>query len=278
MRLLFCGDIVGRAGREAIIEHIPILRKQLKLDVVVVNGENSAGGFGISSSICSSLYECGVDIITTGNHVWKQKEIIPYIDGDQRLLRPINYSNKSLPGKGVAIYTLPNGKKFVVIHVIAQLFMPPDPTDSPFYAVDEVLKQFVLGSPSLAGIMVDFHGEASSEKYALGHYLDGRVSFVVGTHTHVPTADAMILSRGTAFQSDAGMTGDFNSVIGMQKDIPLNRFLGKLSNDRLAPAEGEATLCGTYVEIDELTGLAKYISPIRVGGVLQSQMPQYEMS
>lgn len=267
MKLLFCGDVVGRSGREVILKEIPRLREELGLDVVVVNGENSAGGFGISGTIGNSFFEAGVDIITTGNHVWRQKDVVSYISQEKRLLRPINYSNKQLPGAGIGIHKMKDGRNFIVLHALARLYMP-DQVDCPFYAIDEVLQSASLSNKNVAGIMLDFHGEATSEKTAMGHFLDGRVSFVVGTHTHVPTADHKILPNGTAYLTDAGMCGDYNSVIGMDKKIPLAKFLGKLVEGKMEPAMGEATLCGCVVDISDETGLATNIQPIRVGGVL----------
>lgn len=272
MKLLFCGDVVGRSGREVILEQIPLLKKSLKCDVVVVNGENAAGGFGITTTIAKSFFDVGVDIITTGNHVWKQRDIIPYIGQEKRLLRPMNFSHEGLPGSGVAAHTLSDGRYFVVLHAIARLYMP-DQVESPFVAIDKILKTISLSQSQVAGIMLDFHAEASSEKMAMAQYLDGRVSFVVGTHTHIPTADAQIFPKGTAYLTDAGMCGDYNSVIGMDKKVPIARFLGHVVQEKMEPAQGEATLCGVYVEIDDQTGLATTIHPVRVGGRLSPSMP-----
>lgn len=267
MKILFCGDVVGRNGRDVVLKQIPLLRQEHEIDVVVVNGENSAGGFGITGTIGKSFFEAGVDVITTGNHVWRQKDIAAYISQEKRLLRPMNYSNKNLPGSGIAIHQLKDGRHFIVLHALARLYMP-DQVDCPFHALDHVLESVSLSQKNIAGIMLDFHGEATSEKMAMGHFLDGRVSFVVGTHTHVPTADHMILPNGTAYQTDAGMCGVYTSVIGMDKKVPLAKFLNKLVELKMEPAEGEATLCGSLVEISNLTGLAVNITPIRVGGVL----------
>ena len=258
---------MGRSGRDAVLKHIPALRAEHGLDMVVVNGENSAGGFGITGTISKSFFDAGIDIITTGNHVWRQKDIASYISLEKRLLRPMNYSNKKLPGSGVAIHTLKDGRHFIVLHAIARLYMP-DLVDCPFQALEQVLESNPISQKNVAGIMLDFHGEATSEKMAMGHFLDGRVSLVVGTHTHVPTADHQILPNGTAYQTDAGMCGDYNSVIGMDKHVPVSRFLGKLVELKMEPAGGEATLCGTLVEINDDTGLATKITAIRMGGVL----------
>ena len=273
MKLLFCGDVVGRSGREVILEYIPKLKEKLNLDVIIVNGENSAGGFGITAPIAKSFFEIGINVITSGNHIWRQRDIVPYIGQEKRLLRPMNYSNKKLPGSGVAAHQLSDGRHFVVLHAMARLFMP-DHLDCPFYAVDEVLQAISLSQDKIAGIMLDFHGETTSEKMAMAHFLDGRVSFVVGTHTHIPTADCQVLPKGTAYQTDAGMCGDYNSVIGMDKKVPLANFLGQIVYERKEPAQGEATLCGTLVEVDDETGLAKDIRPICLGGRLSQTHTQ----
>lgn len=266
MKILMCGDVVGRAGREAILRYIPFLRKHWALDVVVVNGENAAHGFGITQSICESFYKAGVDVITTGNHIWDQKEILPALDKDKRLLRPINYPEKS-PGHGVVTFEVASGKKVMVINVMGRLFM--DPMDDPFAALDKVLSAHTRGG-SVAAILVDFHGEASSEKMAAAYYIEDRATVLVGTHTHVPTSDTRILEGGLAYQTDLGMTGDYDSVVGMQKMVPIQRFTKKYSLERLLPAEGEATLCGLYIETDDKTGKAILSRPVRLGGLLAS--------
>jgi len=269
MKTLICGDVVGKAGRKAIDRHLPDIRQRLDLDFVIVNGENAAHGFGLTDKICAAFYAAGADVITTGNHVWDQREIINYIGGDPKLLRPMNYP-EGTPGKGTGKFDAPNGKKILVIHPMGRLFM--DPLDDPFAAVDEALSNQRLGH-TVDAIIVDFHGEATSEKQAMGHFLDGRVSAVVGTHTHAPTADAQILPGGTAFQTDLGMTGDYDSVIGMKKELATSRFTTKMPQGRLEPADGEATLCAVYVETDNGTGLATHISSVRVGGRLIEQWP-----
>lgn len=263
MKILFCGDVVGETGRKAVTTHIPVLRNKLSLDAVTVNGENSAGGFGITKSICEEFLRSGVDVITSGDHVWDQKETTSFIDNYPKLLRPINFPKKT-PGKGSLALTLNSGKILVVIQALGQVFMKYQ-LDSPFEAIDEELEKYKLGG-NVHAIVVDMHAEASSEKTAMGHYLNGRVSLVVGSHTHIPTSDYQILSKGTAYQTDAGMCGDYNSVIGFDPQIPLKSFLQKMKSDRMTPATGEATLCGIYVETDDSTGLAKHIEPIRVGG------------
>jgi len=271
MRLLLCGDIVGRAGRTVVIEHMPRLRRELRLDFVVANGENAAHGFGITDTICAELYAAGVDVITTGNHVWDKREIISYIDGDPRLLRPINFP-AGTPGKGHGVFSLTDGRKLLVVNAMARLFM--DAIDDPFIGLDKLLDAHPLGAVN--AILVDFHGEATSEKMSMGHFCDGRVSAVIGTHSHVPTADAQILPNGTAYQTDAGMCGDYDSVIGMQKEAAVLRFVRKMPGERLQVAEGAATLCAAFVETDDATGLARRIAPLRLGGRLTAHWPEVE--
>jgi len=256
------GDIVGRSGRDAVMSRLSGLRAGLSLDFVIANGENSAHGFGVTAKICAELYEAGVDVITLGNHSWDQREIIGHIDQEPRLLRPLNYP-PGTPGRGAGVFTLPRGRKIVVIQVMGRLFM--DALDCPFAALERELSRIRLGAGGVDAIIVDIHAEASSEKMSIGHFCDGRVSAVVGSHTHIPTADAQILPHGTAYQSDAGMCGDYDSVIGMHKDGAIARYVRKMPVDRLIPAEGEATLCGIVVETDDATGLATRIAPIRLG-------------
>jgi len=269
VRLLFCGDIVGRPGRAAVVDHLADLRKRLALDFVVANGENAAGGFGITGKICQELFEAGVDAITGGNHIWDQREVLSYIDGEPRLLRPQNYP-ASTPGRGSGLFTAPKGRKVLVVSVMGRLFM--DALDDPFACVERELAKHRLGVGAQA-IILDVHAEATSEKMAMGHAVDGRVSLCVGTHTHVPTADTMILPGGTAYQSDAGMCGDYDSVIGMDKAVPIARFTRRLPTERLSVARGEGTLCAVFVETDDKTGLALRAEPVRVGGRLTGTLP-----
>jgi hypothetical protein len=269
VKVLVCGDVVGAAGRKAVIDNLPGLREKLALDFVVVNGENAAHGYGITDAICADLYAAGADVITTGNHVWDRREIMNYIDSDPRLLRPINYP-AGTPGRGHNLYRTAAGRRVLVIHPMGRLFM--DPLDDPFAAVESVLANHRLGV-SVDCIVVDVHAEATSEKMAMAHRLDGRVSLVVGSHTHVPTADTQILPGGTAYQTDLGMCGDYDSVIGMQKGPATERFIRKIPGGKLDPAEGEATLCAAYVETDDRTGLARKIAPLRMGGRLSSVWP-----
>ena len=271
MRILFIGDVIGRPGRDGVAAHLPDLKMMLSPDVVILNGENSAHGFGITGKICAEFYEMGVDVITTGNHIWDQREIIPYIDRDKKLLRPLNFPDKT-PGQGSTIHQLPDGRKIMVVNMMGRLFM--DAMDDPFTSIDKLLQTHRMGGQTgLNAIFVDFHAEATSEKMAYGQYLDGRVSCVVGTHTHIPTADAQVLPKGTAYQTDAGMTGDYDSVIGMQKDVPLHRFTRKMPSEKMYPAPGDATVCGIFVVTDDATGLAKSVHPVRIGGRLHPSIP-----
>ena len=264
MRVLFFGDIVGRTARNEVIEQLPLLRNELALDFIVVNCENAAGGFGITPKICDALFAAGADVLTTGNHVWDKKEIIDYIASEPRLLRPLNMA-EGTPGKGIVQVTNAAGKRLVAVNLITNLFMAAN--DPVFPALNDALVRNKLGRDA-DFILIDVHGEATSEKMALGHYADGRASLVVGTHTHVPTADHRVLAGGTAYQTDAGMCGDYDSVIGMDKDAATDRFLGR-GNSRLSVALGSVTLSGVIVETAE-TGLATAIYPLRHGGVLSS--------
>ena len=270
MRLLFLGDIVGRSGRRAVLEQLPALRRRLDADFVIINGENAAGGFGITTKIAGELYEAGADCITTGNHVWDQRELIAEIDGDHRLLRPMNFP-QGTPGRGVTMLEARGGRRVMVINAMARLFM--DPLDDPFAAVDAAVSEVAMPDDADA-IVLDFHGEATSEKMSMGHFLDGRATLVVGTHSHVPTADAQILPGGTAYQTDAGMCGDYDSVIGMKKSAAMSRFVTKMPGERLTPAESPATICGLLVDTDEKTGLASNVAPLRLGGRLRPEWPE----
>jgi metallophosphoesterase (TIGR00282 family) len=247
---------------------MPDLRRRLDLDFVTVNGENAAGGFGITGKICAAFYEAGVDAITTGNHVWDQQETYSYINSDERLLRPLNYP-AGTPGRGAQLYRTQKGERVLVINVMGRIFM--EALDDPFFAVGRELARYPLGGAA-DFILIDIHGEATSEKMAMGHFADGRASLVVGSHSHVPTADAQILQDGTAYQTDAGMCGDYDSVIGMEKEEPLRRFTRRISGGRFQPANGEATLCGVFVETDQ-KGRATKIAPLRLGPHLIESWP-----
>lgn len=271
MRLLFVGDVVGRAGRKIVLDELPGLRARYKADFVVLNGENAAGGFGITETICQQFLDAGADVVTTGNHVWDQREALVFIERQERLLRPLNYP-AGTPGRGAGLFKAANGSDVLVLNPMGRVFMAD--LECPFRAVDKELEACPLGQGADA-IVIDFHAEATSEKQAMGHYVDGRASFVAGTHTHVPTADDQILTGGTAYMSDVGMSGDYDSVLGMKKDEPLSRFLTRIPGARFAPATGEATLCGAAVEIDDSSGLARAISPLRIGGRLRCVEPEF---
>jgi len=274
MRIGFFGDVVGRAGREALAAHLPSLRRRLGLEFVVVNAENAAHGFGITESTAGELYEAGADCLTLGNHSWDQKEALTYIEREPRLLRPVNYPPLSnAPGRGAYLYEAPGGRRVLVVSVLGRVNM--DALDDPFSAVDRELEACPLGLAADA-VMVDVHAEITSEKMAMGHFCDGRASLVVGTHTHVPTADAQILPGGTAYQTDAGACADYDSVIGMKKDEPLRRFTTRIAQARFEPAAGPATVCGVFVETDPRSGLARRVEPIRVGGRLSPHVPVVE--
>jgi metallophosphoesterase (TIGR00282 family) len=271
MRLLFVGDVVGRSGRAAVIERLPALIRDWKLDCVIVNGENAAGGFGITEAIYQEIMDAGADVITGGNHSWDQREALVFIERAPRLLRPINYP-PGTPGRGIAVFDARNGARVLVINAMGRIFM--DALDDPFAAIERELTACPLKGAADA-IIVDMHCEATSEKQAMGHFCDGRASLVVGTHTHVQTADHRILAGGTAFITDVGMTGDYDSVIGMNKAEPINRFLRKIPSAKFEPASGPATLCGVAVETDDATGLASRVAPVRLGGRLEEARPAF---
>lgn len=271
MNILFLGDVVGRSGRDAVTAKLPELRQRLRLDLVVVNGENASHGFGLAPDMARAFLAAGADVITLGNHAWDRKEIIPYIETEKRLIRPVNFP-PGTPGQGACLAELPGGRRALVINVMGRLFM--DPLDDPFRAVQAELQKHRLGATgTIQAAILDVHAEASSEKAAFGASFDGMVSLVVGTHTHVPSADHQVLPGGTAYQTDAGMCGDYDSIIGMQKGPAAMRFWRRMPGERLAPAEGEATLCGLFVETDDATGLARRAEPLRLGGRLAQAMP-----
>lgn len=270
MRILFLGDVMGRAGRAAVQGQLKKLREDWGLDFVVVNGENASSGAGLTAGHAKALLEAGADCLTLGDHSFDQREMMSFIEQEPRILRPINYA-KSAPGKGHRVFTDHRGRKILVAQVLGQVFMKR-PFDDPFSAIQPVLQAHPLGG-AVQATLVDMHCEATSEKMAMGHWCDGRASLVVGTHTHVPTADAMILGGGCGYQTDAGMCGDYNSVIGMQKEEPMRRFITGMPSGRFEPAGGEATLSGTYVETDDKTGKATRIRMIRVGGRLEPALP-----
>lgn len=265
MRLIFLGDVVGKAGRDVVARELPLLKVRYKPDLVVVNGENAAHGFGITEEIYLGFLAAGADVVTLGNHSFDQREALIFIERHPGLLRPVNWP-KGCPGRGTAMIETASGRRVLVMQAMGRVMIEPQ-LDDPFAAIDRELSLCAMGEACDA-VLIDFHAEATSEKMAFGHFCDGRASLVVGTHTHVPTGDCQILPSGTAYMSDAGMCGDYDSVIGMEKSEPLQRFLRKLPVERMRPAEGPATLCGVAVETDDATGLATMVAPIRVGGRL----------
>ncbi|MCV2880606.1 TIGR00282 family metallophosphoesterase [Actibacterium sp. XHP0104] len=270
MKILFLGDVMGRAGRKAITERLPKLRADWGLDFVVVNAENATSGAGVSAEHAKALLDAGADCLTLGDHAFDQKDMLSFINQEPRIIRPLNYATEA-PGKGARLFTAAGGRKVLVAQVLGQVFMKR-PFADPFSAIDAELRRHPLGGLAQA-TLVDMHCEATSEKMAMGHWCDGRASVVVGTHTHVPTGDAMILPGGTAYQTDAGMCGDYNSIIGMDKAEPMRRFITGMAKSRFTPANGEATLSGLYVETDDRTGKAKRLEMVRQGGLLQASNP-----
>lgn len=271
MRLLFIGDVVGRSGRTVVQEELPGLRERTRADFVILNGENAAGGFGITEEIFLAFLDAGVDVVTSGNHVWDQREALVFIERQDRFLRPLNFP-PGTPGRGVGLFKAANGSQVLVLNPMGRVFMAE--LDCPFRAVEKELNACPLKEAADA-IVIDFHAEATSEKQAMGHFADGRASLVVGTHTHVPTADDQILSGGTAYISDVGMSGNYDSVLGMEKEEPVSRFMTRIPEKRFEAAKGEATMCGVAVDIDDDTGLARKIAPIRIGGRLRPAMPEF---
>lgn len=270
MRILFLGDVMGRSGRDAIAAHLPGLRQRLRADLVVVNGENASHGFGLAPDMAQAILAAGADAITLGNHAWDRRELIGFISGEPRIVRPLNFP-PGTPGAGAHLVALADGRRALVVNLMGRLFM--EPLDDPFRACAALLGRHRLGA-SVQAILVDLHAEATSEKLAFAHSFDGQVSLVVGTHTHVPTADQQVLPAGTAYISDAGMCGDYDSVIGMNKTSAAARFWSRMPGERLGPADGEATLCGCFVVTDDRTGLAASIEPLRLGGRLAPTFPQ----
>jgi hypothetical protein len=270
MRILFLGDVVGRPGRDALARGLPRLRETLSVDFAVVNGENATGGAGLSAEHAAALFAAGADCVTLGDHAFDQKDMLGHIERDSRLLRPLNYG-RAVPGRGAQLFDLGRGRRVLVLQVLGRVFMK-QPFDDPFSALEaEFLRHPLGGGPS--AIVIDVHAEATSEKMALGHWCDGRASLVAGTHTHVPTADARILSRGTAYVTDTGMCGVYESIIGMDRAEPMRRFVTGMAGGRFVPAEGEATLAGVLAETDDRTGLAVSVAPVRTGGSLAPALP-----
>lgn len=266
MRILFFGDVMGRSGRDGLAAHLPGIKARLKPDIIIANVENSAAGFGVTLKIAQDFYALGMNCLTTGNHIWGQKDLVSTIDREPRLLRPLNYPEDT-PGRGFYLHALPDGRKILIVNVMARLFMEPV-LDDPFATAEKLMAQYLLGK-TVQAIFIDFHGETSSEKMAFAHVFDGRVSAVIGTHTHIPTADEQILPKGTAYMTDSGMCGDYDSVIGMKKELAIWKFTRKIPGERLSPAEGEATICGSFIVTDDTTGLAQSIESVRIGGRLR---------
>lgn len=264
MKIIMIGDIFARPGREAVEKYIPLLREKYAPDFIIANADNASHGLGVTSLNVKELYEYGVDLLTGGDHIWNQKDLLPHLDRSPWILRPLNYPNGT-PGKGFHVIEK-NKKRLLVIHALGRI-MIDKLVDDPFAAIDKVLSGYTLGK-NIDGIVIDYHAEATSEKNTIGHYMDGRVSAVVGTHTHIPTNDARIFSGGTAYMTDLGMTGDYDSVIGAEKETPISNFRTGLKLGHLQPAKGEATLCGAFIETDDTTGLAINIEPIKWGGIL----------
>lgn len=270
MKILYLGDVMGRAGRTAIIENLPRLKSDWRLDFVVVNGENASNGVGLTGAHAKLLLDAGADCLTLGDHAFDQRDMLQFIETEPRVIRPINFA-KTAPGKGARVFEASQGRKVLVAQVLGQVFMKR-PFDDPFLAADQILRSHPLGGMVQASLL-DIHCEATSEKMGMGHFCDGRASVVVGSHTHIPTADAMILPGGTAYQTDAGMCGDYNSVIGMEKAEPMRRFVTGMAKSRFTPAEGAATLSGLYVETDDKSGKALRVEMVRQGGLLAQAAP-----
>jgi metallophosphoesterase (TIGR00282 family) len=271
VRILFLGDLMGRSGRTAVIERLPGLIADHRIDFVAVNGENAAGGFGITEEILGQVLGAGADAVTGGNHTFDQRDALVFAERQERFLRPANLP-AGTPGRGAGLFMARNGASVLVINAMGRVFM--DAVDDPFAAIDKELAACPLGEQADA-VVVDFHAEASSEKQALAYHLDGRVSMIVGTHTHVPTSDYRVMAGGTACQTDVGMCGDYDSVIGMDHREPLRRFLEKVPGERFSPASGPATISGLAVEVDDGSGLATAVAPLRLGGVLSETIPPF---
>ena len=266
MKILFLGDVIGPSGCKSVKGYLPQIKKKNKIDFVIANGENAAdSGVGITEKITEDLYNAGVDVITSGNHIWDQKETIDHIAREKRLLRPENFI-EGTPGRGFETFIAPSGEKIAVLNLMGNIFMKK--CEDVFRTAEKIFNKFKLKKDA-DFIVVDFHGEITSEKMAMGHYLDGKATLVVGTHTHVPTSDFRVLEHGTAYQSDTGMCGDYNSVIGMNKENSLKKFFNNKEAKKHFPSLGEATLSGIIVNGDLNTGLAKSAKQFLFGGVLK---------
>ena len=269
MKILFLGDIVGRDARNTVLSKVNYLKHKFKPDIFIVNIENAAGGRGVTPKIAKQFFNSGIDVLTTGNHIWDQREIIKYIQETNQLIRPANMP-EGTPGAGQTEITLNNGSKILVINLMTNLFMSQN--DFVFKSMEKILLNIKLGE-DYSAIFIDLHGEATSEKTAFANYFDGKVSAIIGTHTHIPTADARVLPNGTAYQTDVGMCGNYDSVIGMKKELAIDRFFSKKSY--LTVAEGEITICGVIIEIDDNTGKSLDINPIQIGGVLKPTLIEW---
>ena len=262
MKIIFIGDIVGKTGRNAVAKNILILKEKFKPDVIIANAENAASGYGLTKKIALELFALKIDVLTLGNHAWDQREMLSYIEERPNIIRAINFP-KGVPGKGDYKLELQDGRILIVMQVLLRLFMGMS-LDDPFALIQEKLKANLIGTTCNA-ILVDMHGETTSEKNAFGHYIDGKVTAVLGTHTHIPTTDAKILDNGTAYQTDVGMSGDYNSVIGMDKENPIHAFTkGYRAEGRFTPAIGIGKMCGVYIESDDKTGLAEKIETFQI--------------
>ena len=260
MKIVYCGDVVGRAGRDAVLNNLNEIRRRYKADVIIVNVENAAHGFGITPGIANDFLKSGADVLTTGNHVWQQREILPFLDENKKIIRPLNYPENAC-GRGAVEFELANGKKILVAQVLGRIFM--ESVDNPAFAMDKLLQNYHLGS-NISAIFVDIHAECTSEKLSLGYYLDGRVSVVAGTHTHVPTADARVLPNGTAYITDVGMCGNYDSVLGFEKQAPIDRLCQKYTGSRLEVCHNNGSVWGIVVETDDLTGKSKSIEQFHI--------------
>ncbi|MCV0394276.1 MAG: YmdB family metallophosphoesterase [Rhizobiaceae bacterium] len=272
MRLLFLGDMVGKTGRTAVWERLPGMISDFRLDFVIVNGENAAGGFGITEDIFHRTIDAGADVVTTGNHVFDQREALVFAAREDRFLRPANFPGGT-PGRGSGVYMARNGASVMVANIMGRVFMHPE-LDDPFQAAERELSACPLGEQADV-VVIDFHAEATSEKMCFGHFVDGRASLVVGTHTHCPTGDHQILNGGTGYISDAGMCGDYDSSLGFDKEEPVNRFLTKVPKGRFEAASGAATICGVGANISDRTGLTENIAPLRLGPRLEETIPAF---
>ena len=262
MKIIFIGDIVGKEARETLIKKISVIKDNYLPDIIISNAENAASGYGLTKKIAVELFHAGVDVITLGNHAWDQREMLSFIEECPKIVRALNYPN-GVPGKGFYEFQLNDDRKIIVAQVMLRLFMGLS-LDDPFSITKKYLQKEKIGATTNA-ILIDMHGETTSEKNAFGHYFDGKVSAILGTHTHIPTADAKILSGGTAYQTDVGMTGDYNSVIGMDKANPIHGFVkGYRAEGRFFPADDKITICGTFIETDDKTGLSVKIEPFQI--------------